>query len=445
MSSRPLLQQDDLVLHTESTAHHANLDCWNHNRCYKLLGWFAGRTEISIIYIPGVTKLGVSGVKNESLSRHEALFVLKGMCISRNIACVASVIHFNYLVPAALPSFDEKTVDLFGRFSSLVGLLLGFMADLDEHLNLQEAMKVEQAGWCLPVPIMMVREWAKSMSAFAGFCMQHFLICCRLRLECKIATCRMTLPSWEACFNSEGQYNEDMGAKVLLGKVTTIVASHNDVHTTMSAMSNASRQFQISPPLALHETPAECIAVAKTVLSSATTASVICHGAELLQKHKHHPMCHKIAKEFLHKHQNKNLPVPASFWHEFETMASHATSAKIFRSPMAKGTLDTIDDNSTSTSTRSPASKRPAPSSSSASSPATASSPSAKTSMPPPPRPPIATLACAILRRASRRNGHEHLAQCSSRVVALSASRTSMQALPAASRKACSMPHAHAS
>ena len=119
-----------------------------------------------------------------------------------------------------------------------------------------------------------------------------------------------------------------MAINMLSGKLNDVVAAHNRVHATLSAMSEAAKVLSVQPRLQENKETSAAVAVAVECLGQASTTSSVVLGVNILKQWRNHPYGPKKGLEFLQQHRtSKSAAVPEAFWHVFEHMVDHAAVA----------------------------------------------------------------------------------------------------------------------
>lgn len=112
--------------------------------------------------------------------------------------------------------------------------------------------------------------------------------------------------------------------------------AHTHTPTHPQVISSSATTLGVSPRVQIHDDTQTGIALAMAALGSATEASVVCMGIQLLESAGSNSALASDAKKFLLTHRERYKSIPECFWNEFEALASHASA-----SPGPKGSSRT--------------------------------------------------------------------------------------------------------
>lgn len=272
----------------------------------------------------------------EALGMEMALLILRFVCEARDISMIAAFLQETLIAPASTRT--SISVDaICGQATYALRLLQCKLADADAAVNSPEALEIEKLAVRVSFSVANLRGWVKLMGIFAGRILDNLLYQMAGLLRSSAEACKSATPSWSACFEG-GKLLEAMETIILTNKLPALVKAHNDVHGLVEKVSRAARILEVAPRIQEHEITVEEVRLALDALRHAGTASVIITGFELLAKFSHDPSGATKAKNCLNTYRvPAHEAVPASFWREFEHLATlEPTAGPVHTSTVAQ-------------------------------------------------------------------------------------------------------------
>lgn len=291
-----------------------------HNKAFERMVAFIEATSMPAITLPSDLT-----PTNNPVDWRSARVVLDLTCIVRDTISVAAILHTKLLMPAsASQSIAEDQL-----FTTIVWAFKFFgdlLADMEDLLSSAGAIGVETTGVKLKTPIAIVRSWRALMVIYRNKVNEVILSLFVQVLANYTQKCRDATPTWTACFDGD-KFMPQMGKKVMAGRMSQIVASHNKLHSLMLRLNDAARTIALQPRLQDHETTCESVAIAFTTMAAASTAGTVALGIDILQLSDNASGSQK-ARAFIEKHKNSTTaaPIPDDFWSELMAMSSLAAA-----------------------------------------------------------------------------------------------------------------------
>lgn len=311
----------------EEDTNNQNTDYLSQNRALKMLLTFAERVGFLDIVIPGVHFPDKPG--DQPLPLDLASFVLSTICVSIDCSIFAAILHQHLLKPMCDSEDSDTCVVPADPFGSLTDALLALntrLVSLDSLARPPKAGDFEKAGYQSTfIQIMTIANWVTSMSAYAKRAENFLLNSWAELLRSAIKQTREVCPSWDAAFENS-EFQASLAQKILAGKVANFVNAHNRLHSMLTKATSCATNLEIQPRLAEHECTCEVVAVASSTLGSMKTGAMSSQGVDILANFKSHPDGSEYARLFIEKHKAAaTSTVPPSFWHQFESLAAHAS------------------------------------------------------------------------------------------------------------------------
>lgn len=295
-----------------------------HNISLGLLMSFCDAIGSAALALPGIKNISDDEGRSASMPAKAAIVFLHLVCQMCDLASVSSWVHSAFSLPAnSQHDFSAEFI-----FQTVVGLLKVLQARvllLDSVANPKNAISLNHGGWQLPPPISQVREWQLCTAIFNRRANEHLLYIWVQVLDKKLERCRSLTPSWESCFH-DAIMDEQMLLNMAAGKMRTIADAHNSIHDDLQLMNNAGKVLDISPMFGVHPTTSATIAVAKTIMQKAFTASMATLGIASLQKWRVDPIGSGKAKQFmLANNVERHAEVPDACWQAFRDVEAHGS------------------------------------------------------------------------------------------------------------------------
>lgn len=313
-----------MVLQWGAEQPHGDLDQFEallHNEAINNLKDFASSADLMSIGIPGVQN---SSGQASDVEVSFAFLLMEVAACATDMATIASFLQKNLLVPMATPDASMDGDALTSALARATNCMQIFIKQLDSLINGAIAFDFERSGFKAPIPLSLFREWARLMAKWIGRVQSCLLKCQANFLSALTLDLKSTLPSWRACFTSDGTLNDTMAFKMLEGKMAPLVKSNNLVHKHMERMRISAELLAIVPKLSEHELTAQDIAVAMDSLRLARLSSTVIMGVDLIRCFRGDPRGPQRARDFLDKHRTKEAEesVPRGMWDELQHMAA---------------------------------------------------------------------------------------------------------------------------
>lgn len=293
-----------------------------HNKALDFLSCFTDAIALDALKLPRVARPASA---HDRIPIAEGLFVLKCMCMQRDIAIIASMLQCEFLVPLGLGHCDEAA--LVSRVPARLRTLMDMLSDFDGKLNSDSALRIEGDGWALGTSFETLRGWSALLACFAGSFLDTVLRQMSIALNKKTTVLKSSLPSWMAAFDPDGNLNESLAYRMMSGMVANIAGKHNDLHGWMRSMSCVANTLSVQPRLQAHELTSSEIISALDTLRHSTKASIVAMGCDILQHYKNDPDGPAKAAKFLADHRPQAREgIPDGLWAQLKEMAAHSTS-----------------------------------------------------------------------------------------------------------------------
>lgn len=200
------------------------------------------------------------------------------------------------------------------------------ISKLEGCVNSSAAVEVEKQGWRFAVPLATLCEWVRLVGIFGDRMMCKWLNEVSQCLLTEAAKAGGDIPAWTACFE-EGRILEPLAASMLDGRLGGIVASHNRLHTLMSALGGAAGRLSVVPRLQDNPVTIQSVRVAFEVIQRASKASAAVWATEVILKFQHDSTGTEAARGWLQRHKKQDhQDLPGILWTELEHIAAHGKS-----------------------------------------------------------------------------------------------------------------------
>jgi len=320
---KTMVPQTPIVFDDAEPNHHTMRSA-SHNIALVHIEEFVSAVGLGRFVMPGVACVANGGPA--ALSSSDALMVLRTMCSVRDIATLAAIVQESLMNPGS----EGRQVDAsecFGYMADCVALLSFLVGDLEQVLEGEQALAIESAGWTVPLPFGLARQWRQCMAHYACRARDAILDQVVVHLDAEIIKCKAAVPDFQACV-TKGKYDAALASEIVLGKkLQGTIAAHNDLHGLLTNISVAAKRMSVVPDLSDHDTTKHSVAIAIKALSRASAAAVVIAGAELLDASHTDATAVAKAKKFLAAHKTCKHDIPEAFWKELHSLVAHAAVA----------------------------------------------------------------------------------------------------------------------
>ena len=223
----------------------------------------------------------------------------------------------------------SSVTELSTVLASCIAVLRAKLGQLDQLLESVDAIELEGKASPLRVSLNDMRQWKDAMYEFASGCVTRLLELFSQHIAKLVAKARSLKElGWDACFNKDGDFLEDMAVKKLRGKLPVVVNSHNELHAALCATNEAGKIIDVVPKVKVHDITSTSIATALKTMQQLEVTSVVIHGCQLLSKYKYDATGAAKASAFLAEHEvEKNSSIPKGFWDELRHMTTHTVQS----------------------------------------------------------------------------------------------------------------------
>lgn len=278
-----------------------------------------------VVEVPGTThadeKQAASGMPVEF-----AVFVADLSCAAFEIGLVASHLQQDLMILVSEGGVlnDEA---IYGQVAFELKLHMTKVAKLEDIIASPSCLACERSAWQLPVSLSTMREWAKCMSIVGGDMQALWLQQVSRALASRSNECASSVPSWSACFE-DGRMLPSVAQKLLVGRLSAVVAAHNGVHQLMTQLASAAAVLQVSPRLQENNLTIDNVRVAFDIMAKANDASIVILATELVLKFEKDNSGIEGARAFLRKYKrSEHGSLPEGLCLELESIAAHASGS----------------------------------------------------------------------------------------------------------------------
>jgi hypothetical protein len=298
-----------------------------YNKAKTLLHKFAGASQMTHMDLQAAV-LSSPSEGDRRLPVEHANMIMNVECIIQDMCSLAATLQsLGFLNDNSETNKTALTAEkLDGPVANAISIMMALNLKLDCSSRCQTALDIESTGIILTKPFHLVREWSQSVAAFSKICVTQLLKSFVSVLETALDHCGKVIPEWEACFNTNGEFMEELAVKIVKGKLPIVIKAHNTVHSILAAMNSSGKKLEIVPKLKFHDETSKTIAIALTKLGKASTSSVFIHGVEILSTGRTDPHGPQKAGHFLDtNHNDMHTSIPASFWAELLLLKQHSS------------------------------------------------------------------------------------------------------------------------